>query len=374
MYASDPLLMCIARYLERNTRIPIPHIHAYGRGAKLTKEGKKRQMFLILDLVLGQPLDRELLVSATEDHRRRFHSQLIDILADLRKLEFPMIGSLMPNPSGGREPVLGPVISMSAAIIHRPLPPAAFMSAKEYMIFQCSLVSDFLLPPVSDCSASDARREVFTRHGMQPIFERVIDPRLDNGPFVLNHLDLRGPNIIVDESLEIQGIIDWEFTSTIPIQLFTPPSWITGYDPSQTNKQLHAEFRDVLESKKGGVYSQLRREWYGTLDDSIRKDVAFWVSHAIRRPAKVTDIFCDILAPRLSGRPVDDVVTEYFHENLTAQKEVQQRLEDCEQYSAYLKRNGLYETATDRLLAESKALKKTWGWSSFASRSGSKQW
>ncbi|EFX06193.1 hypothetical protein CMQ_6514 [Grosmannia clavigera kw1407] len=363
------------RHLQRNTRIPIPHIHAYGRGAKLTRDGQRRQMFVILHLVLGQPLDKELLTSATEDDRRRFYSQLIDVLADLRKLEFPMIGSLMPNPVSGQEPVLGPVVSMSAAIIHRPLPPKAFATAKEYMDFQCNVVSDFLLPPISDCSVLDARHEVFTRHGIEPIFQRVIDPRLNDGPFVLNHLDLRGPNIIVDENLRIQGIIDWEFTSTVPLQLFAPPSWITGYDPNKTNKQMHAEFRNVLASKKGSVYSQLRREWYSTLDtDNVRKDVAFWVSHAIRRPAKVTDIFCDVLAPRLSGRPLDDVVSEFFDENPEAEQEVQQRLQQCERYREYLKENGLYETTRDRALAESKAVKKTWGWSSFASRSGSKQW
>lgn len=354
----------IDRYLKRNTQIPIPHVRAYGRDAKLTKDGKRAQVYVILDFAPGLPLNKELLISAQEDRRRNFYSQLIDIYANLRKVEFPLIGSLMPNPDGGQEPVLGPVLSMTAAIIRRPPPPKAFTSAKEYMSFQFGLISDFSLLPTSDYSYNDVKHEVFTLHSIRPVFNRIIKPRLDNGPFVFNHLDLRSPNIIVDENLQIQSIIDWEFTSTVPLQLFTPPSWITGHSSIETNKQMHDEFRDVLESKNGSVYCQLRREWYSTLDADIdQKDTNFWVAHAIHHPAEVTDIFCDILAPRLSGKPLDDMVSEFFHENPTVEIEVHQRIEQCERYGAYLKKNGLYETVADRLLAQSAALKEKWGWS-----------
>lgn len=203
--------------------IPVPHVHAYGRDARLTKTGAGTQMYFIADFVPGEPLDKKLLVGASQEQRRNFYSGLIDVFTELRRLEFPLIGSLMPNPDGGPDPVLGPVISMSAATLRR-LPQQTFASAKDYMTYQFSLISAFFSPPVCDHTVDDIKREVFALHGMEPMFHQVIDPRLDNGPFVLNHLDLRGANIVVDKNLRIQGIIDWEFTSTVPQQVFTPPS------------------------------------------------------------------------------------------------------------------------------------------------------
>ncbi|POR37843.1 Uncharacterized protein TPAR_01976 [Tolypocladium paradoxum] len=356
------------QYLERNTRIPVPHVRAYGRDAKLIKTSAGTQMFLIADLIPGEPLDKKHLIEAKEEHRRNFYSQLIDILTELRKLEFPLIGSLMPNPNGSPHPVLGPIISMSAATLRLP-PHPTLASAKNYMRYQFSLISGFFSPPVRDHTVDDIKQEVFALHGMERIFHQVIDPQLDEGPFVLNHLDLRSPNTIVDKNLQIRGIIDWEFTSTVPRQVFTPPSWITGHDSIETNKQMSAEFRDVLDekSKTNSLCDQLRREWYGPLDagkaDIDQTDMAFCVAHVLRRPTDVTDIFYDFFAQKLSDKHVDDMVSEFFNEHQALALEVQRRAEQCERYSQYLKKNGLYETEVDKLLAASKALKAKWGWS-----------
>lgn len=273
----------------------------------------------------------------------------------------------MPDPDGSPQPVLGPVISMSAATLRLP-PLPIFTSAKDYMRRQFSLVSGFFLPPVRDHTADDLRREVFALHGMERVFEQVIDPQLDAGPFVLNHLDLRSRNIIVDKSLQIQGVIDWEFTSTVPLQVFAPPSWITGHDSIETDKQMHAEFRNVLDEKShaNGRCDQLRREWYGGLDagrPDIETGMAFCVAHVLRRPTDVTDIFCDFFAPKLSDKHLDDAISEFFDGHEALALEVRRRAEQCERYTEYLKRHGLYETEEEKLLAKSKALKEKYGWS-----------
>jgi hypothetical protein len=202
---------------------------------------------------------------------------------------------------------------------------------------------------------------------MERIFEQVIDPQLDKGPFVLNHLDLRGPNIIVDKNLRIQGIVDWEFAHTVPRQVFTPPSWITGHDSIETNKQMHAEFRSVLDenSKANGFCERLGKEWYGQSADGKTKDqtdMAFCVVHVLRRPTDATEIFENFLAEKLLDKSFDDAVSEFFKQSQAAALEAQRRAEECERYREYLRENGLYETETDKLLAESKALKAKWGW------------
>ncbi|UKZ78686.1 hypothetical protein TrVFT333_006432 [Trichoderma virens FT-333] len=356
------------QYLERNTKIPVPHIRAYGRDAKLTEAGLGTQMYLITDFISGEPLDRKLLINAEEKHRLNFYSQLIDILVELRKLEFPSIGSLIPTPDGSQDPILGPVISMSATTLRLPLVPV-FTSARQYMKHQFSLVSAFFSPPVADHTIDDVKKEVFALHSIMPFFDQFIDLELDYGPFVLSHLDLRSCNIIVNKSFQIQGIIDWEFTSTIPLQLFSPPSWITGHDLIETNKQMHIEFHSVLneKSKTSGHCEQLRREWYDKVDAGKSKisqtDIAFTLAHILRCPTDATDIFCDFFAQKDSDKHLDDTISEFFNNHPALALEVQHRAEQCERYTLYLKKHGLYETEVDKLLAESQALKEKWGWS-----------
>lgn len=326
-------------------------------------------MFLITDFISGKPLNKKLLSEASEEHRTHFYSGLIDVLAELRRLEFPLIGSLMPDPNGSPDPVLGPAISMSAATL-RLSPRQTFASATDYMAYQFGLVSTFFSRPVCDLTVDDIKQEVFALHGLEPIFHQIIDPQLDKGPFVLNHLDLRSANIIVDESLRIQGIIDWEFTSTVPRQVFTPPSWITGHDPSNTNKKLHAEFLDVLDkkSRSNSACDRLRKEWYGQMDtgkseDVVQMDTAFCVAHVLRRPTDATDIFYEFLA-KPSDEDLDVAISEFFDNHPSLASEVQHRVEQCERYTQFLKMNGLYETKLDKLLAKAKELDAKWGWTS----------
>lgn len=241
---------------------------------------------------------------------------------------------------------------------------------------QSRLVSGFYSPPVPDHTVDDLQKEVFALIGMERVFQEVIDSQQDKGPFVLSHLDLRSSNIIVDKSLNIQGIIDWEFASTVPRQVFTPPSWITGHEPVATNsqmhtkfRQMHTEFRQILneKSKINSLCNQLRKEWYDPLGASksamSQTDMSFFVAHVLRRPTDVTDIFCDFFAPKLYEKSLDDTITEFFAQHQTLALEVQRRAKHYERYTQYLKENGLYETNMDRLLAESQAFKKKWNWS-----------
>ncbi|KAF5988315.1 phosphotransferase enzyme family protein [Fusarium bulbicola] len=361
----DKLLseMTTIQYLEHHTQIPLPCVRAYGRGAILTKSGIGTQMFLITDFIEGHSLDRKRLLVAKEEHRRNFYSQLIDILTELHGLRFPWIGSLMPNPDDPSRPIIGPVMSMSANTLRLP-PPSMFSSAMAYMKYQFSLVSGFFSPPVRDHTIEDIRHEIFALHALERIFEQLVDPQLDHGPFILNHQDLRSPNIIVDDDLNIQGIIDWEFSSTVPRQTFTPPSWITGHDSPETDTQIHAEFCSVLNEKgtTNELCNQLKREWY-TSEDT---DIKFCVAHILRRPTDATDIFYDFLCYKvirhLSEDNLDDVVSEFFDEHPELTLHAQRQAQRCERYTQYLKENGLYETEIDKILAESKALKAKYDW------------
>lgn len=73
--------------------------------------------------------------------------------------------------------------------------------------------------------------------------------------------------------------------------------------------------------------------------------------------------FVIFLLRKRSDKPLDDIIAEFFDRNQALASEVRRRTEQCERYTQYLKKHGLYETEEDRLLAQSKALKEKWGWS-----------
>ncbi|KJZ76623.1 hypothetical protein HIM_03959 [Hirsutella minnesotensis 3608] len=310
------------QYIERNSHIPVPHVHAYGRDAKLCKNSSETHAFLIADFIPGEPLDKKLLVSTEERCRKLFYSELIDILAELRTLEFPALGSLVPDPSGRQQAIVGPVMSMTAAILRLP-PFPVLASAKQYMDHQLNLFSKFLMQPSGGIALDEVRQELFALYGMEHVFHQV----------------------------------------------FTPPSWITGHDSLETNKQMNLEFRQVLEekSKTCGLCSLLEREWYSQPDAKDipigPTDVAFCAAHVLRRPAGVTDVFCDYFAASKSEKSLEDQISDFFEKRPSLALEAQRRVKHSERYASYLKEQGRYETDIDALLAASKALKEKWGWS-----------
>lgn len=96
---------------QLHARHPLPRVHAFGRGEPLIRARSMTQAYLILDYVPGQSLDVQCLARDTRECRDHFYSQLIDIIAQMRQLEFPSAGFLMPDSSGGPGPVMGPLSS-----------------------------------------------------------------------------------------------------------------------------------------------------------------------------------------------------------------------------------------------------------------------
>lgn len=351
----------ISRYLEHHTKIPVPHIHTYGRDARLTKEGTSTQTYIVMDRVTGNPVEKKHLVEAGDEECRYFCSQLIEVLAELRSLEFSRIGSLLPNSKGSdHPPFIGPLLTMSAATHGLP-PPPSFTSSREYLNYQFDLVSRFFMEPSGDDTVELFQEELYALHYMRPEFPRLIKPQLDKGPYALAHLDLRSPNIIVDEDYRIQGIIDWEFTSTIPIETFAPPSWITGYDENEITKRTHIMFREALEEKAetNRMCNKLLEEWYGqNAKCTAGGSKAFAIAHIIRRPTDLPETFASFFHPN----PSEPGYADFFDKHPDLALQVERRMEMSQRYKRYLKENGLFETEAHRFLAASKALKIELGW------------
>lgn len=227
------LLVYSLRYIKRKTTIPIPQIHAYGKDAMLV-EGVILP-FMLMDFAHGQQLHTKSFFHATESQRRNLYVDLINTLAQLRKLEFSAAGSLVPNPDLDDElnPIIGPFLSITTNEFERkrqePLSTEIYTSMKSFLELHHQILLETFELPTEELERRQARMELFALNSVSTEISSCIE--LQEPSFVIAHPDLRCGNIIVDDNFHILAIIDWEFTSTVPTQLFVPPSWITGNDP-----------------------------------------------------------------------------------------------------------------------------------------------
>lgn len=345
--------------------IPVPRVHAFGRGETLTRAGSTTQAYLILDYVPGQSLDAGCLAKDTRERRNHFYSQLIDILAQMRQLEFPFAGSLIPDPNGGPDPIIGPLSSihineLQVQGFQTAAPRAAFKSATDFVLHQLSVMSEAYRLPMSEQTLGTAQCELFALTHLERELSSFTNADWDEGPFVLSHLDLRWPNIIVNDDLDILAIIDWEWTGSIPRQLFTPPFWIAGREsPSIAGDEYREEFthfRKVIlkKSETSDLCRQLAEEW----DVDLLNTKTLPIAELLRHHSQLIAIFYQALYPKLFEASRDEVVPQFFErsENRELASEVQRRWENSERYTQYLKDNQLFvpnkELELTRRLAE----------------------
>ncbi|KXS95320.1 hypothetical protein AC578_10464 [Pseudocercospora eumusae] len=93
---------------------------------------------------------------------------------------------------------------------------------------------------------------------------------LRNGPFCMSFTDLHPNNIFVKENFEIAAIIDLEFSCSQPMEMLSPPLWLTGMDlddllsdemPDAKRKDAEKpwdELFEVLEAKENETKSSSR--------------------------------------------------------------------------------------------------------------------
>ena len=65
----------------------------------------------------------------------------------------------------------------------------------------------------------DALLKFTTSEGFRHVIPHFINRQFDNGPYFLFHLDLHANNVITNSNWEVEAILNWEFTSALPIEV-----------------------------------------------------------------------------------------------------------------------------------------------------------
>ncbi|KAG5926199.1 hypothetical protein E4U42_003539 [Claviceps africana] len=341
------------RYIQRNTTIPIPKIHAYGNGEFLTKDKHTTQSFIIMDEVFGKPLDTDNLCSSATDIQDRFIDEFVGILVQLHELEFPRTGSLYPDDADEEQPIIGPSLYMLEnemqviTGIRREAPPA-LTTTTDVIKYLRGVWEEFEAIPCFDFIKSYAKRHIFSQVSFANLLPDYCKSSPNLQPLALSHADLRRENILVDDDFRIQGIIDWEWVTILPRQLCVPPLWISGLDPymvhykrDDSNKIFEAFQRATSANDRYKEYDKYLKFWK---EDPFRLPISI----ILRSQCHLDTLYYPHIYSALYKKPFDTMAPTFF-----ASEDMQSRLKHREEtekrYVDYLKQEGLYSVTEEDL-------------------------
>ncbi|KAJ6102877.1 hypothetical protein N7486_005304 [Penicillium sp. IBT 16267x] len=214
------------KFLE-TTKVPAPRVFDYGiAGDKNNKTGVS---YIIMEEMAGKiwnlqgPQGKRF---ADDKDKERVWNGLADILIELQRHPFSKAGSLLPGPSPSK-----PIVSAIASerfLVQSPSGP--FDTAHDYYTSfveqNMALIADgqlFTLFPVNAYL-------VFLYLKSQ-IHALAAKPHQNFGEnteqFYIKHVDDKGDHLLVDDDLNIVGIIDWQMSRVFPAKEAFGPSLVT---------------------------------------------------------------------------------------------------------------------------------------------------
>ncbi|GAB0142006.1 hypothetical protein EsHS_00002572 [Epichloe bromicola] len=270
--------------VAERTSIPVPKIIAYS----LTETCDPLSTYIIMEYVGGGTLSLERLKNATATQRDNLYRSLANVYLQLRRLEFPAIGRLAQCTKGVGVCRRALTIDVNGLQIEGLNPFAtqasyhakedSLLSANDYIAMRLQISWNAFLKSRDNIELGMADSVLYHLHLFCKHVEEWKDAELDQGPFVLAHGDLGPQNLIVDDNLEITAVIDWEWSRVIPVQLFSPPLWLTCRNnlyitmPNSYRRYLRTAlvpFLDAVKTQELSLFGETRLfgEWASRKDN-----------------------------------------------------------------------------------------------------------
>jgi hypothetical protein len=329
------------RYIHEHTTIPVPFILHWG-----TKDESPLGLgpFIIMDYIdhvknlsaaLNTPgfarEDRPILDPQIDAQKLEvLYGQVADILLELNKLSPPQIGSVAPIDHNGSWGVEYRPLTMNMNELVRvgtfprsklPKPSATFETTSSYFdsladqhIGHLTHQRNDAIDSADDCRQRYVARQLFRRLARS---RQLTSPAVDLGPFKIWCDDLRPSNILINEDLQIVGVVDWEFTYSAPVEFtHAPPWWLLLEQPEYWPDGIKAwtkvyesrlqTFLRVLQDREDMAIRQSRLKEEQRLSSPMRKSWEsgeFWIVYAARKSFAFDSVFWKELDTRFFGTP-----------------------------------------------------------------------
>ncbi|KAM5449941.1 hypothetical protein MaudCBS49596_004704 [Microsporum audouinii] len=326
------------RYIQENTSIPVPFIIHWG-----SKEESPQGLgpFIIMEYIehamdLGAALNTPgygadtppvLDPNIDQEKLEMLYGQVADVLLQLSRLSLLRIGSLAQRDDFTWGVASRPLsINMNELVRVGTLPRSqlpgkhtCFNTASDYFKVLAELQFKHLTHQRNDAveSEADCRRKYIARHLFSKLARegRLTSPITDSGPFKLWCDDLRPSNILVNEDLQIVGVIDWEFTYAAPNEFsHAPPWWLLLEQPeywpggidgwTKVYEPRLQTFLQVLEQREDVAIGRDRLREEERLSSAMRQSWTsgdFWVTYAARKNFAFDSVFWAYINQRYFG-------------------------------------------------------------------------
>jgi aminoglycoside phosphotransferase (APT) family kinase protein len=212
------------RFLE-NTSVPAPRAFGYGTRCSGTDHGIGVS-FLLIEELPGKPWELGGIPAvdgeAEEGQKAKIWERLADIFAELARHPLPKAGSLSVDDSSRSSPPgiqVGPTASDRWLVLTLDGP---FESARDYYTAWAEQYLD-LIADRQLYNAYPVEAYLVYRFLKEKAAAQLADEEEEDAEFFVKHVDDHGGHILVDDDLNITGIIDWQMARVVPrVEAFGP--------------------------------------------------------------------------------------------------------------------------------------------------------
>lgn len=204
--------------------------------------------------------------------------------------------------------------------------------------------------PNSINDQSDCRAQMAVMTGMRAVLPQFINRDLRNGPFQFTLTDVHQSNIFVDEEWYIKCIIDLEWACSLPMEMQSPPHWLTGRCVDQLEGEhlvaynhMHEEFMEAFENEERLQYNTVGEKESLLRTRTMRRTWEFggyFYFHALESPTGFFNLFLQHIWPRF---PASEAAKRGFDEALSpfwgfdADEVTSRKMNDREEYEISLR-------------------------------------
>ncbi|RJE19310.1 hypothetical protein PHISCL_08351 [Aspergillus sclerotialis] len=195
------------------TNVPAPRVFDYGLAGD--KNNKAGVTYILIEQMAGKPWNMQGPNGkrlADGKDKERVWNGLADVLIEIRRHPFSKAGSLLPGPSP-----LEPIVSAIATNEYY----TSFVEQNMALIADGQLFNSFPVNAYLVFSFLKSQVQVLTatpNHFSPDTTEE----------FYIKHVDDKGDHLMVDDQLNIVGIIDWQMARMVPANEAFGPSLVTA--------------------------------------------------------------------------------------------------------------------------------------------------
>ncbi|PLB45671.1 hypothetical protein P170DRAFT_457965 [Aspergillus steynii IBT 23096] len=263
-----------------------------------------------------------------QTRRRTLFKDLANIMLSLNRTHLPQIGSLTIDDDGVIQLDRRPLTLRLQTFENEGIPTiprdSTYQSVEPYILdlLQCH-DNRLIHQPNAIHDVNDGQEQFAALTMMRGLLHQFISRQYRNGPFVLTLTDLHPSNIFVDEDWHVTSLIDLEWACFFPIELQTPPYWLSGRpiddiehgEHLQTFEKIITEFIEIFDEQ------EKRLEGSNAFQVGVMKECwergSFWYFQAVHSPKGLLRVFNEHIQGRFceehcTQRVFDQTVSPYW--------------------------------------------------------------